>query len=333
MSANAFIKSDDYNDASKCLAFLQEKGVEIHIGLTAEMPSVVFHGYFTPTAVAEWDREATEAELREKSNGAWSEWLESTDLKIDDKTQSAMAKSVSVKRARGGASPDPFLKISNPILMEFVLESLAKKKEEVIKARFDELCPKVSKSKATGARSAKRDKSEFDCVVKNTEEEAQGGGGDGKPKYEYCLPCDDGAVMLKDGKIQVGKGKDGKDLKPQSFKAVRKNTPFLSQGACKCGITWDRAKGSKKLKELSIQGAFVMGCDKDREQGSDFCSKHQGKTSVYSDKYKTGHYQGLTYAQVLYNLHQDGGEVLADDGDWIQAEVGEKWMTETVVGA
>ena len=329
MSANAFIKSDDYNDAPKCLAFLQEKGVEIHNGLTAEMPSVVFHGYFTPTAVAEWDREATEAELREKSKGAWDEWI-AGDTTTDLKATAAEVDGAIFKKVAGKDS----IVVSNPILMEWVLEELAKKKEEVIKARFDELRPKVSKSKATGARSAKRDKSEFDCVVKNTEEEAQGGGGDGKPKYEYCLPCDDGEVMLKDGKIQKGAGKDGKDLKPQSYKAVRKNTPFLSQGACKCGITWDRAKGSKKLKELGIQGAFVMGCDKEREQGSDFCSKHQGKTSVYSDKYKSGEYAGLTYAQVLYELHHkksafpagDEGCVLADDGEWIRAEVGENWV-------
>ena len=326
MSALAFTKSSDWLVAEECLAFLQEKGVEIHNGLTADMPAVVFHGYFTPENISEWDRAATEAEIDEKSKGAWDEWLCSTDLKLDDKTQSAMAKSVSVKRAKGGNSPDPFLKITNPILMEFVLEALAMKKVEVIKARRAELRPKVSKSKGTGARSAKRSKDEFDCVITNTKETAQGGGGDGKPNYEYCLPCDDGAVMLKDGKIQAGKGKDGKDKKPQSWKAVRKQTPFLTQGACKCGITWDRAKGSKKLAELSIKGAFVMGCDKEREQGSDFCSKHQGKTSVYSDKYKTGDYKGRTYAQVLHELHQEGGEVLADDGDWIQVEVGENWV-------
>lgn len=328
MSANAFTKSDDYNDASKCLAFLQEKGVEIPNGLTAEMPALVFHGYFTPENISEWDRAATEAEIAEKSKGAWSEWI-AGDTTTDLKATAAEVDGAIFKKTAGKDS----IVIYEPILMEFVLEALAKKKEEVIKARHAELCPKVSKSKATGARSAKRGKDEFDCVITNTEETAQGGGGDGKPEYEYCLPCDDEAVMLKDGKIQAGKGKDGKDKKPQSWKAVRKQTPFLTQGACKCGITWDRAKGSKKLAELSIKGAFVMGCDKEREQGSDFCSKHQGKTSVYSDKYKTGTYKGHTYAQVLHTLHQENGGVLADDGDWIQAECGENWMAEIVVGA
>lgn len=320
MSANAFTKSDDYNDASKCLAFLQEKGLEIHDGLTAEMPAVVFHGYFTPENISEWDRAATEAEIDEKSKGAWSEWLNSDEGAWSDIDTWDL-------ETGGNFNPeDEELILHDLTLVAWVVEQIKKKKEEVIKARRAELCPKVSKSKATGARSAKRGKDEFDCVITNTKETAQGGGGDGKPEYEFCLPCDDEAVMLKDGKIQAGKGKDGKDKKPQSWKAVRKQTPFLTQGACKCGITWDRAKGSKKLAELSIKGAFVMGCDKEREQGSDFCSKHQGKTSVYSDKYKTGDYKKLTYAQVLHELHQEGGEVLADDGDWIQAEVGENWV-------
>ena len=336
MSALAFTNSIHYSDSAKCLAFLQEKGVEIHVGLTAEMPAVVFHGYFTPENISEWDRVATEAELMEKSKGAWSEWLNSEEGAWSDiDTQGLVCCQF---------NPDDEELILNDLtLAAWVVEQIRMKKAEVIDAKFAELCPKVSKSKskATGTRSAKRSRDEFDCVITNTEDTAQGGGGDGKPEYEYCLPCDDEAVMLKDGKIQAGKGKDGKDKKPQSWKAVKKQTPFLTEGACKCGITWDRAKGSKKLEELSIKGAFVMGCDKERAPidpatstaWSDFCSKHQGKTSVYSDKYKTGEYKGLTYAQVLYILHQEGGEVLADDGDWIQAECGENWMTEIMVGA
>tara|TARA_R110001592_G_scaffold4400_4_gene24892 strand:+ start:1647 stop:2597 length:951 start_codon:yes stop_codon:yes gene_type:complete len=314
MSANSFTKSDDYNDASKCLAFLQEKKVEIHNGLTAEMPAVVFHGYFTPEAIKEWDREETEAELEKKAEGAWEEYKKSAPL-----TSRSLGGWARVIDGCYWCKGDKLV-IQDPKLVEDVLDFLRGKKEEVIKARMDELMPKVSKSKGTGARRPKRDASEYEIVQTNTEEEAQG------KDYEYCLPCDEGSTMLKDGKIQKGKGADGKDKKTQTWKAVKKATPFLTEGACKCGVTWDRASGSKKLAELGIKGSFVMGCAKNKVAGSDFCGYHPNGASVFETKYKAGKYKGVTHAQVLWVLNSEGGKVLADgDGEWVKAECGEAW--------
>ena len=135
--------------------------------------------------------------------------------------------------------------------------------------------------------------------------------------------------MLKDGKIQVGKGENGKDRKPQTYKAIKKKTPFLTEGGCKCGITWDRASGSKKLSELGVKGAFVMGCDQARVSGSDFCKKHQNKKpedSVFETTYKTGTHKGKTHAQVLWILNEEEGDVLSGDSEWVKTEVGSKWQ-------
>ena len=322
MSANSFTKSDDYNDASKCLAFLKDKDVEVAVGLTAEMPAVVFHGYFTPEAIKEWDREETEAELEEKAEEAWEEYK---------KTPTTLSETSAMVRSTDGCDyPKGKLVITDFKLMEDVCEFLRDKKAEVIKARLDELMPKVSKG--TGVRRPKRSASEYEIVLTNTAEEAQG------KDYDYCLPCDGESVMLKDGKIQKGKGVDGKDKKTQTHKAVKKATPFLTEGACKCGVTWDRASGSKKLAELGIKGSFVMGCGKSKVAGSDFCSNHQNGASVFETKYKTGKYKEYTHAQVIFNLHKerkgaqlpmsatgDEGKVLACDGDWVKAECGEAW--------
>lgn len=318
MSANSFTKSDDYNDASKCLAFLKDKGVTLHNGLTAEMPAVVFHGYFTPEAIKEWDREETEAELEEKAEEAWEEYKKSAPL--TSRSLGGWARVIDgVTWCKGDK-----LVIQDPKLVEDVLDCLFKKRMEVIKVRLDELMPKVSKG--TGVRRPKRSASEYEIVLTNTAEEAQG------KDYDYCLPCDVDCVMLKDGKIQKGKGVDGKDKKTQTYKAVKKATPFLTEGACKCGVTWDRASGSEKLAEFGIKGSFVMGCGKSKVAGSDFCSNHQNGASVFETKYKTGKYKEYTHAQVIFILHTEMmamgaemGKVLASDGDWVKAEALPNW--------
>jgi hypothetical protein len=316
MSALAFTNSIHYQDASKCLAFLTEKGVDIAKGLTAEMPAVVFHGYFTPEAIAEWDRAATEAELRQKAEGAWDEYKsKSPDPSYDLKELADQTNGALWVKTRGQFG----LYINNPQLILDVCGFLKDKRAEVIDAKFAELQPK-KKSKATGKRAAKRGNSEFKLDVKNTPETAQG-----LKDYNYYLPSDENAVFLKDGKIKkVFDG--GKDIKPQTYKAVRKEKPFLTLGGCCGGITWDRAAGSKCLEELGIKGAFVMGCSNHPSEGSDFCVKCEGKkSSVFETCYKSGKYKGLTHAQVLWELHQKSGCVLDGLGEWVRPKCS-KWV-------
>ena len=324
MSAQSFTCSIHFGDASKCRDFLLSKGVEVPDGMTDQLPAVAFHGYFTKDAIAEWDRAATEEELMEKSKEAWDEWRQSEEGAWSD-----------IDTAGTGIMFDPEdceIYINDLTLAAWVVEEIKKKKEEVIKARFNQLKPK-SKSKATGQRAVKRDKTEFDCVFTNTEENPHG------KEFDYYLPTDEGRTMVKDGKIQVGKGKDGMDKKPQTYKAVRKSTPFLLEGACKCGVTWDRASGSKKLSDDGIKGSFVMGCMGDCVSGTDYCSKHQDKGksgNIFETTYKSGKYKGVTHAQVLFIMNGedvDSGCVLEDDGEWIEGECGEKWMDEVVIGA
>lgn len=316
MSALAFTNSSDYQDASKCRQFLIDKGVELDAGMTDALPAVAFHGYFTPEAIANWDREATEAELRQKAEGAWDEYKsKSPDPSYDPKEKANQTDGAIWGKYRGKEG----LFIANPQLILDVCVFLEQKRAEVIDAKFAELQPK-KKSKATGKRAAKRGNSEFECYQTNTPENAQG------KNYDYYLPSDENEVFLKDGKIQVGKGADGKDRKPQTYKAVRKDKPFLTQGGCCGGITWDRAAGSKCLKELGIKGSFVMGCSNQPVEGSDFCVKCEGKkSSVFETCYKSGKYKGYTYAQVLWELHQESACVLDGLGEWVRPKCS-KWV-------
>ena len=322
MSALAFTKSPDYNDGAKCHQFLLDKGVELPEGLTAQMPAVVFHGYFTTKAIADWDKQATIAELREQAKGAWKEWIdaecsESRVVVFKQKCE-GIAGGADIKYRK--VSGNDALVINSNQMINWVLEQLEQKRAEVIDAKFAELQPK-KKSKGTGKRAAKRDNSEFDCYQTNTPENAQG-----LKDYNYYLPSDEKAVFLKDGKIKkVFDG--GKDRKPQTYKAVRKEKPFLTQGGCCGGITWDRAAGSECLKDLSIKGAFVMGCSNHPTDGSDFCIKCEGKkSSVFETTYKSGKYKGYTHAQVLWELHQKNGKVLDGLGEWVATKVGSKWV-------
>lgn len=325
MSAIAFTNSIDFQDASKCRQFLIDKGVELPEGLTAQMPAVVFHGYFTPEAIRNWDKQATEAELRQKAEKEWVVYKSKSPADL------AGLKG-KVEQTDGGkwmkSKGQGCIVITDPKLIEDVCDFLQTKRAEVIDAKFAELCPK-KKSKATGKRAAKRGNSEFELKITNTPETAQGG--EGKGDYQYHLPNDENEVFLKDGKIKkVFDG--GKDIKPQTYKAVKKDKPFLTQGGCCGGITWDRAAGSKCLKDLNIKGAFVMGCSNHPTDGSDFCVKCEGKKdNVYTTKYKSGKYKGYTYAQVLWILDEmdvpDGGKVLADgDNGWVQDKCGVEWI-------
>tara|TARA_R110000803_G_scaffold35633_4_gene76940 strand:+ start:7097 stop:8083 length:987 start_codon:yes stop_codon:yes gene_type:complete len=328
MSAQSFRNSIHFGDASKCRDFLLSKGVELPEGMTDQLPAVAFHGWFSEENIAQWDRAATEEELLEKSKEAWDEWMK-TPLPVQQQ-QNLKEWCGKNKGCLAMRKDDAeYMRITNPAIIQFVMEKLDEKREEVIKARFNQLKPK-SKSKATGQRAVKRDKTQFDCVFTNTEENPHG------KEFDYYLPTDEGRTMVKDGKIQVGKGKDGMDKKPQTYKAVRKSTPFLLDGACKCGVTWDRASGSKKLSDDSIKGSFVMGCAGDRVSGTDYCSKHQDKGksgNIFKTTYKSGKYKGVTHAQVLFIMNGEGGCVLEDDGEWIEGECGDKWMDEVVIGA
>tara|TARA_Y100000114_G_scaffold83025_1_gene76702 strand:- start:387 stop:1364 length:978 start_codon:yes stop_codon:yes gene_type:complete len=324
MSALAFTKSPDYNDGAKCHQFLLDKGVELPEGLTAQMPAVVFHGYFTTKAIADWDRQATMAELKEQAKGAWKEWIDA-ECSVDNFKQKSegIAEGADLKYRK--VSGREALVINSNQMINWVLEQLEQKRAEVIDAKMDTLYKPKYKSKGTGKRAPKRDASEFECVITNTANDPQGS------NYQYNLPSDSNQVFLKDGKIQKGKGANGKDRKPQTYKAVKKDYPFLTRGGCCGGITWDRAAGSKCLQDLGIKGSFVMGCSNNPVDGSDFCAKCDGKkSSVYETTYKSGKYKGYTHAQVLWILDEmdvpDGGKVLAEgDNGWVQEKVGSNW--------
>jgi hypothetical protein len=322
MSALAFTKSPDYNNSTKCIEFLQSKGVDV-LGMTDALPPQAFHKcFFQSSDIKRMDKVDTDAELREKAQEeaqvAWTEYKsKETDEDLKGKVKDTDG-IIWVDKFRGGKTG---VFIHNPQLIADVCEFLEKKKAEVIQKKLNEILPQ--KSKGTGKRATKRGNSEFELDVKNTPETAQGG------LYKYVLPDDEGQVFLKDGKIQVGKGENGRDVKPQTYKAVRKDYPFLTQGGCCGGITWDRAPGSKCLSDLGIKGAFVMGCSNNPQEGSDFCVKCDGKrSSVFEGTYKSGTYKGHTYAQVLHTLHQQNGKVLDGLGEWVYQKVkeGGKWI-------
>jgi len=182
---------------------------------------------------------------------------------------------------------------------------------ETLKGEIEKLKDSASANVPTASAESvsvddNRSPKEYECVITNSPETAQG------LDYKYSLgPEDEGKVMLKDGKIKRGGGKDGKDLKPQTYRAMKKLTPFFTEGDCKCGVNWDRAPGSKVLRKAGLTGTFRMGCGKAKLGDSEFCKKHQGGKSIYTEKYKkpiNGSY--LTHYEFLIEL-QKGGAIIA----------------------
>lgn len=321
MSALAFVKSDAYHKSKECMEFIQSKGMELPAGMTADFPVECFQALITKHK-DEWDKEASEAELKVKAEQAWDEYKKQEIPEAEIKSKVEQTDGALWVKARGNNG----LFINKPQLIADVCEFLEQKKSQTISDKLAELQPK-KKSKGTGKRAPKREKDEFELKITNEGEEPQG------HDYKFCLPLDENAVFLKDGKIKRVEG--GKDIKPQTNKAVRKKTPFLSEGKCKCAISWDRASGSECLKKLGIKGAFYMGCDGDIvDERVGVCKKHLNspnlKGSVYTTTYKSGLYKDYTYAQVLTILNEENETVMEGNTDWVEAKVGEKWKKDCV---
>ena len=335
-----FMASPDYQVASKCEEWLDSKSVPLPEGLVGLDIAQAFHGFFTPEAVAEWDREAKEAEILEQAEGAWAEYCEEgkqygewkvEGIARDGKHWRAdeiaeLGAGTHIKHAKTNKG-EHRLCISNPKLCEDVLDFLTEKRAKLIEEKKKSLMPKKNKAKG-GQRPTrvKKDASEYDCQITNTPETAQGA------EYEYFLSTteedDSEEVMLKDGKIKKGKGEDGKDLKPQTYKAVRKATPFLSnpeEGKCCAAVSWDRVKGSKVAGLFGVRGSFVMGCSCDATSDGR-CEKHQGADSVFETKYKSGVLKGMPHAQFLYHLHECEQSCLEGEADWVKEQVGGNWV-------
>jgi len=181
---------------------------------------------------------------------------------------------------------------------------------ETLKAEIEKLKDSASANVPTASVASvsvddNRSPKEYECVITNSPETAQG------LDYKYSLgPKDEGGFMLKDGKIKRGEGKDGKDLKPQTYKAMKKQTPFYTEGGCKCGVNWDRAQGSKVLRNAGLTGTFRMGCGKAKLEDSEFCKKHQGGKSIYTEKYKKQiNGSDLTHYEFLIGLQEGGANI------------------------
>jgi hypothetical protein len=339
--ASAFMNSADFQSSAKCIEFLRSKGVDIHPGMTEVVPAAAFHGmYFTKENVKKWDKKDSAEELRKKlemkAEIGWNDWLaEEVDRDWRDIFQEMcelMNDFVGYPlRTNKPENHTQYVKIHSKSACEFIIKTLKEEKER----RRREIVGEVSKGtkKASSApRREKRTDSEYEIVYTNEKTIPQG------EDYEYYLDIgeveDSEALVEKDGKIQKGAGRDGKDLKKRTWKAVKREQPFLCEGKCCGAICWDRAGGSKVLEHLGIKGSFRMGCSSDRVDGSMFCGKCDGKAeNVFEATYKTGKLKGKTYAQVIVQIDELSETALApvEDGyeggaEYAKMMIGDRWV-------
>ena len=334
--AAAFTKSTDFQSSDKCIEFLLSKGVEIPEGMVAALPAVAFHGYFTAEKIKEWDKKESVAELKkkaeERAEKAWEDWVED-DVDKDWKELGLEIRELlgegiggihtsSKKSAYPNAGQG--MKISSKKAAEFVILALTEKKEKI----RQEIVGKVikGKKKAGGTRREKREDNDFEIVYTNEKDEPQG------KDYKYYLDNgeedDVDEVVAKDGKIQEGKD-GGKDVKKRTWKAVKREDPFLCKDKCCGAVAWDRAAGSKVLVDLGVKGSFRMGCSADKVSG-DFCGKCDGRAdNVYQTTYKAGKQKGKTYAQVIVEVQEMSGTAMegeCDETEWARELIGDKWF-------
>lgn len=231
------------------------------------------------------------------------------------------------------------LTLHNPALIKVALDAIDAKRKEIIAEAME---PPKPKKKTT--RTKKPDFA-WDIVVLNPDD-PQGA------DYDYYLGDadiaegvfhykDQSAPKGKDGKPVVVIGKTGKPVKKRRIKAVRKETPFLSTDTCSACTTWDRAGGSKVLKQAGIAGSFVMCCDKKTEGGATYCDAHTKKKpklgNFWEGKYKTSHrgatattdsgvsaVGGMSYAKFLVEKCGAGAVGEGVDKDYCVG-MGAKW--------
>jgi len=340
--ASAFMKSADFQSSAKCIEFLRSKGVDIHEGMTEVVPAAAFHGmYFTKENVKKWDKKDSAEELKrkaeERADKAWEDWTaEEVDRdwgELGDEIRELLGKGVGGLHTskKDSPYPDKGLKISSKRACEFIIKALKEEKDRIRREKVGEVIKRTKKANSA-TRGAKRTDDEYEIVYTNEKDNPQG------EDYEYYLDIgeieDSEALVEKDGKIQKGKGQNGKDLKKRTWKAVKREQPFLCEGKCCGAISWDRAGGSDVLKHLGIKGSFRMGCSGDRVDGSMFCGKCDGKAeNVFEATYKTGKLKGKTYAQVIVQIDELSETALApvEDGyeggvEYAKAMIGDKWV-------
>lgn len=186
-----------------------------------------------------------------------------------------------VKFVGAGKDAHPELRISVPHLIPKILDLIQSEIDEA-GAEFDKAHKPKPQKKTSGKRERNDNWSE-DCLIKtNTPETAQG------KDYPYYFHGDETCVMLKDGKITE---KDGRKVKRQTYRAVRKETPFMPkvEGGCCGAINWDRSVGSDALADFGIKkGQFRMLCGEKATTGG-FCAKCAKKgENFWKGKYKNG---------------------------------------------
>jgi hypothetical protein len=182
------------------------------------------------------------------------------------------------------------LRVSVPHLIPKILDLIQSEIDEAGE-EFDKAHKPKPKKKTSGKRE-RNDNWAEDCLIKtNTEATAQG------KDYPYYFNGDETCVMLKDGKIGE---KDGKKVKRQTYRAVRKETPFMPKvdGGCCGAINWDRSVGSDALADFGIKkGQFRMLCG-EKATTDGFCAKCAKKgENFWKGKYKNGnayHYEIFT---------------------------------------
>ena len=111
---------------------------------------------------------------------------------------------------------------------------------------------------------------------------------------------------------------DGKQIRDKRWKSTKREVPFLSCGTCTTAISWDRATGSKVLRDASMSGSFRMCCPS-KPMSNGKCSKHQtGTENFFEGKYKGGCWRGMSYVEFI---SMTGGNSLGDGvREWIEKD-------------
>ncbi len=183
---------------------------------------------------------------------------------------------------------NPYIKVGNPGLIEMFYKLVSG-----LRAESDK---KVATKKVSGNRRGRKTKDHYQIKYTNTPDNPEGA------DNEFYIKGDEDLVFQRDGKISDDIN-GGLPIKKVTYKAVKRAEDFITgkgRAVCPGAVQWERAMGSKALKEWGLTHAtFRLQCGQDRGDADEYCPRCQRKGRNVENFWEGKYSDGQSYVDFI----------------------------------